>query len=197
MVIATSNRLLPILAGVVVLMLGFVTIKSCSNISDNQVVMESVPQAPMPDADTPADTIKTLTANVAAMTAEVEALRQGNTKLHNENRQLLTNRAQIEKNVTTRVKRDLLSREHDQEVRQQKDSSVLSSLTARMDVLSQSLSIMKPTQGAGDIPVGLGYDGTPPVAKLVWINPLAFLRGKGLGHGNRFNKSDNRDQEGR
>ena len=69
----TSNRLLPIIASVVVLMLVFVTLKSCSNENENQVVMSSVPQAPLPDADTPADTIKTLTANVAAMTAEVEA----------------------------------------------------------------------------------------------------------------------------
>ncbi len=132
MAIATSNRLLPILAGVVVLMLAFVTIKSCSNEPDDRVIMEAVPQAPLPDADTPADTIKTLTANVAAMTAEVKALRQDNGKLRNENRQLLNNRVQIEDNVTTRVKRELLSREHDQEVRQRMDSSVLSSLTARV-----------------------------------------------------------------
>ncbi len=179
MAIATSNRLLPILAGIVVLMLTFVTIKSCSNQPDDQVVMDAVPQAPVPDADTPADTIKTLTANVAAMTSEVQALRQDNTTLRNENRQLLNNRNQIEDNVTTRVKRALLSREHDQEVRQRMDSSVLSSLTARVDTLSQSLSPTllqaKPTQGAGDIPVGLGFDGgagAPPITGLVWIDPL-------------------------
>ncbi|OOZ76505.1 integrating conjugative element protein [Solemya velum gill symbiont] len=176
MAIATSNRLLPLLAGVVVLMLAFVTIKSCSNEPNDQVVMNAVPQAPVPDADTPADTIKTLIANVAAMTAEVEALRQNNTKLHNDNRQLLNNRVQIEENVTTRVKRELLSREHDQEARGRMDSSVLSSLTARVDALSQSLSHGKPTQGAGDIPVGLGFDGggagAAPVAGMVWITPL-------------------------
>ena len=193
MAIATSNRLLPLLAGVVVLMLAFVTLKSCSNEPNDQVVMEAVPQAPVPDADTPADTIKTLTANVAAMTAEVEALRQDNTTLRNENRQLLNNRAQIEENVTTRVKRELLSREHDQEARQRMDSSVLSSLTARVDALSQSLSHGKPGQGAGDIPVGLGFDsggaGAAPVAGLVWINPLDAIdddasaaNGNGLLH---------------
>ncbi len=193
MAIATSNRLLPLLAGVVVLMLAFVTLKSCSNEPNDQVVMETVPQAPVPDADTPADTIKTLTANVAAMTAEVEALRQDNGTLRNENRQLLNNRAQIEENVTTRVKRELLSREHDQEARGRMDSSVLSSLTARVDALSQSLSHGKPGQGAGDIPVGLGFDsggaGAAPVAGLVWINPLDAIdddasaaNGNGLLH---------------
>ncbi len=176
MAIATSNRLLPILAGVVVLMLVFVTLKSCSNEPDDRVVMDAVPQAPVPDADTPADTIKTLTANVAAMTAELAALRQDNDKLRNENKQLLNNRAQIEENVTTRVKRELLSRENDQAARQRTDSSVLSSLTARVDALSQSLSQGRPTQGTNDIPVGLGLDGvskgTSPAGGVVWIDPL-------------------------
>ena len=73
---ATSNRLLPILGGVVVLMFSFVTLKSCTGEEGNDVVLDSVPAAPAPDADTPADTIKTLTANVAAMTYEVQALRR-------------------------------------------------------------------------------------------------------------------------
>ncbi|MEQ8495785.1 MAG: TIGR03752 family integrating conjugative element protein, partial [Gammaproteobacteria bacterium] len=60
---ATSNRLLPILGGAVVLMLAFVTLKSCSQEEDSGVVLDNVPTAPVPDADTPADTIKTLTAN--------------------------------------------------------------------------------------------------------------------------------------
>ncbi len=70
MVVATSNRLLPLLAGAVLLMLVFVTLKSCSGDRTDAVFMGSVPQAPAPDADTPADTIKTLTANVAAMTTD-------------------------------------------------------------------------------------------------------------------------------
>ena len=72
----TSNRLLPLLAGGVVLILAFVTLKSCTGDDEAPLVLEAVPQAPAPDADSPADTIKTLTANVAAMTAEVQALRK-------------------------------------------------------------------------------------------------------------------------
>ncbi len=99
MAVATSNRLLPILAGAVLLMLVFVTLKSCSDDGGDGFVMDRVPEAPAPDADTPADTIKTLTANVAAMTTEVEALRQDNTGLRRENQALLRNRTQIEENV--------------------------------------------------------------------------------------------------
>ena len=110
------------------------------------------------------------------MTAEVKALRENNAKLHFENQQLLNNRLQIEENVTKRVKRELLPGKQDQEARQRMDSSVLSSLTARVDAMSQTLTSGKSLQSAEDIPVGLGFDGGGTGAQLVeglvWINPL-------------------------
>ena len=176
MAIATSNRLLPLLAGSVMLMLVFVILKSCSGEQGGQLVMEAIPHAPTPDADTPADTIKTLTANVAAMTAEVKALRQDNRALRNENRELLASRSQIENNIATRVKRELLSREKEQAASHRLDSGVLSALTARVDALSQTLSKHQPTPGGSDIPVGLGLDsvgeGATPTDTLIWIEPL-------------------------
>ncbi|MEW8027957.1 MAG: TIGR03752 family integrating conjugative element protein [Candidatus Thiodiazotropha endolucinida] len=176
MAIATSNRLLPLLAGAVVLMLVFVTLKSCSQEPEDALVLESVPQAPAPDADSPADTIKTLTANVASMTTEVQALRKDNDQLRKENRDLLANRHQIEENVTTRVKRELLSHEKDRESRDRIDAGVLSSLTARVDALSQSLSQRYPNQSGSDIPVGLGLDdvgeGAATSGGLIWVEPL-------------------------
>jgi integrating conjugative element protein (TIGR03752 family) len=174
MVIATSNKLLPILAGSVMLMLVFVTLKSCTGEGDGNLVMESVPQAPNPDADTPADTIKTLTANVAAMTAEVKALRQDNAGLRNENRELLTSHTQIEDSVTTRVTRELLSREKDQSARYRKEKGVLSSLTARVDALSQSLTKINLSPKGSDIPVGLGLDDmrSHSVDSLIWVKPM-------------------------
>ena len=183
MAIATSNRLLPLIAGVVVLMLLFVTLKSCSNGSDDRLSLDAVPQAPVPDADTPADTIKTLTANVAAMTAEVEALRKDNLTLRNENQRLLSSREQIEENVATRVKRELLSHEKGKDAQDRLDSGVLSSLTARVDALSQSLTQGKSAKGAGDIPVGLGFDGggVSPGDGMVWIEPLDVVDEEGIG----------------
>lgn len=189
MAIATSNRLLPLLAGAVVLMLVFVTLKSCSQEPEDALVLESVPQAPAPDADSPADTIKTLTANVASMTTEVQALRKDNDQLRKENRELLANRHQIEENVTTRVKRELLSHEKDRESRDRIDAGVLSSLTARVDALSQSLSQRYPNQSGNDIPVGLGLDGvgegSAPTDSLLWIEPLDVVEDATLsGNGN-------------
>jgi len=179
MAIATSNRLLPLLAGAVVLMLAFVSLKSCNEEQQASLVMATVPQAPAPDADSPADTIKTLTANVAAMTTEVQALRKDNDQLRKGNHELLANRHQIEENVTTRVKRELRSREKDRDARNRIDAGVLSSLTARVDALSQSFSRSSPAQGRQDIPVGLGLggigEGAQPSDSLIWIDPLDAL----------------------
>ena len=176
MAVATSNRLLPLLAGAVVLILAFVTLKSCERDTESPVVMDAVPQAPAPDADSPADTIKTLTANVAAMTAEVQALRKDNAQLRKENQELLANRHQIEENVATRLRRELLSREKDKEARDRIDSGVLSSLTARVDALSQAISGNRSAPVGQDIPVGLGLEGVGasgvPTEGLVWIDPL-------------------------
>ena len=171
---ATSNRLLPILGGAVVLMLAFVTLKSCSQDEDSGVVLENVPTAPAPDADTPADTIKTLTANVAAMTAEVEALRRENATLARENQTLVANRTQIEENVATRLRRELLSRERDAENQGRIDSGVLASLTDRVDRLAETVARAQPGSGS-DIPVGLGLEGVStqgPTPSLIWVEPL-------------------------
>ena len=169
MAAAVSNRLLPLLASAAVLMLAFVTVKSCSDNQKDGLVMDSVPRAPSPDADTPADTIKTLTANVAAMTAEVKALRQDNDQLRQANRDLLASRDQMEGNIASRVKRELLSREKDQAARHRIDKGVLASLTARVDALADSLQSTGP---GSDIPVGLGLDDDVGPDGLVWIEPL-------------------------
>jgi integrating conjugative element protein (TIGR03752 family) len=172
--VATSNRLLPVLAGAVLLMLVFVTLRSCSDGGGDGLVMDGVPEAPAPDADTPADTIKTLTANVAAMTTEVEALRQDNAGLRRENQELLRNRTQIEENVATRIKRELLSREKDATNRTRIDSGVLSSLTAKVDALAASVEEAKSSMQGSQIPVGVGLNGTAEGSAnaIVWIEPL-------------------------
>jgi len=179
MAAARSNRLLPLLGGIVLLMLAFVAVKSCSEKEKDSVVLERVPEAPAPDADTPADTIKTLTANVAAMTAELDALRRDNASLRKENEALLASRAAIEENVATRVKRELLSREHDQENRARIDSGVLSSLMARVDALAESVSeVRSSTVAASDIPVGLGLEevtGGADADTILWVEPLDGL----------------------
>ena len=89
MALARSNRLLPVLGSIVLLMTVFVGFKSCS--SDNRHSPGFSPRASdtlAPDADTPADTIRTLTARVTDMTAQLEALREENAALRKRDREL-------------------------------------------------------------------------------------------------------------
>ena len=175
MPLASANRLLPWLAGIMLLMLGFVALRACSHDPVDNVVMESVPQAPVPDTDTPADTIKTLTANVAAMTAEVEVLRQAGDRLRKENRDLAQERSRLEENVMRDLRQELRALEQTQEVRRQADSGVLETLTQRVDALAKSLA-SSPAGLPAEVPVGSGLDPGEAHwmqdAGTVWIDPL-------------------------
>ncbi len=169
-----TGRVLPVVAGVVVLMLAFVALRSCATDDASVAVMEAVPQSPVPDADTPADTIKTLTANVAAMTAEVEALRQEGQRLREENRALLEDDAQMEENLLARIRREWQAREQLEASQRQSDTDRLESLAARIEALSQSL-VSSRTRDE-DMPVGASFapsrEGAARGAPLVWIEPL-------------------------
>ena len=171
-----SNRLLPIIGGAVALMAVFVALKSCGSdkATREQVVMESVPKAPAPDVDSPAETIKTLTARVAEVTNQMKALR-------NENDQLARRNREIEETVAQRVKREFA----EQRAREDEASaSMLSALTQRIDQLAGRISpsaagdtavnsgTATTTPGA-DIPVGLGLSGSPAGSvAVVWVEPL-------------------------
>ena len=174
-----SNRLLPILAGAVLLLTVFVGVKSCSPNEEQAQLLDAVPQAPKPDADTPADTIKTLTANVSAMTSELNALRRDNATLKQENRDLVEDRQQIEKNVFSRLQHALATKRSD--TPSSETTSAIAALTSRVDSLANRLgttSRQAPEAGS-DIPVGLGLDhvrtSQANSEKLVWINPLELV----------------------
>ena len=178
MSMVTSNRLLPLLAGSVVLMAVLVAVKSCSPNEEQPQLLEAVPQAPKPDADTPADTIKTLTANVSAMTSELNALRRDNTSLKQENRDLIKDRKQIENNVLSRVQTALETKRMD--AAPTETTSAIAALTARVDSLTNRFgtSSTRPSSTGSDIPIGLGLDGigtsSAESESLVWVNPLEF-----------------------
>jgi cell division protein ZapB len=173
MSMVNSNRLLPILAGAVLLLTVFVGVKSCSPNEEQAQLLDAVPQAPKPDADTPADTIKTLTANVSAMTSELNALRRDNATLKQENRDLVEDRQQIENNVFSRLQHALATKPASSET-----TSAIAALTSRVDSLANRLgtSTQQAPDAGSDIPVGLGLDHvrTSPANSetLVWINPL-------------------------
>ncbi len=202
MSMVSSNRLLPLLAGVVMVLMAFVVVQSCSEGQGETSVLTAIPQAPEPDADTPADTIKTLTANVSAMTTESRALRLDNAVLKQENQSLLKDRSQIENNVFSRLQKTMQAKElaKSEENNQSGNTSMMSALTARVDALAQSLSERQryPAEASNpsDIPVGLGLDGLSSspqgVDTLVWVESLEKTVGTPAEDGNllsRFGRS--------
>ena len=202
MSMVSSNRLLPLLAGVVMVLTAFVVVQSCSEGQGDTSVLTAIPQAPEPDADTPADTIKTLTANVSAMTTESRALRLDNAVLKQENQSLLKDRSQIENNVFSRLQKIMQAKElaKNEENNHSSDVSMLSALTARVDGLAESLSdrqrYLAEASNSSDIPVGLGLDGLSSspqsVDTLVWVESLEKTAGTPAEDGNllsRFGRS--------
>lgn len=173
-----SNPLLAILAGALVLMAVLVAVRSCSPDEAQSQRLNAVPQAPKPDADTPADTIKTLTANVSAMTSELNALRRDNSTLKQENRQLIEDRQQIENNVLSRVQAALQVKRTN--TPSNETTSALAALTARVDSLANRLGTPStpPSLAGSDMPVGLGLNGAGSAAAseaLVWVNPMELI----------------------
>ncbi|MBR9910325.1 MAG: TIGR03752 family integrating conjugative element protein [Gammaproteobacteria bacterium] len=176
MSMVTSNGLLPLLAGSVVLMAVLVAVKSCAPEVNQTQLLSAVPQAPKPDADTPADTIKTLTANVSAMTSELNALRRDNAALKQENRGLVEDRQQIENSVLSKVQQSLKANRDESATSEA--TSAIAALTAKVDSLTSRFgtSTRLPQSSGAELPVGLGLEGVRNSAaeseSLIWVNPL-------------------------
>jgi len=85
----SSNKLLPVLGTVVVLIILAVAVKSCHKADEKPVVATAKPAAPA-DADTPADTMNALRAEVATMRLEEERLRK-NIAAENQRKNQLSN----------------------------------------------------------------------------------------------------------
>ena len=168
MLITKQNRLLPILAVIVLLMLILVLSKSCAVEQSDSLMLQSVPRASAPDADTPADTIKTLTANVAAMTTELKALRKDNRSLRSDNEQLQRISNDFEQRMSSKIEDELAALEQQQK---EKDNKGLSSLSDRVDALSAALMAPAVDNGTNDIPIGLGLEPDYSSSALIWIEP--------------------------
>tara|TARA_R110002072_G_scaffold209067_7_gene366529 strand:- start:1001 stop:2437 length:1437 start_codon:yes stop_codon:yes gene_type:complete len=195
MSMVTSNRLLPLLAGAVLLLTVFVGVKSCAPNEEQAQLLDAVPQAPKPDADTPADTIKTLTANVSAMTSELNALRRDNATLKQENRDLVEDRQQIENTVFSKLQSVLAADRRN--TASPETTSAIATLTSRVDSLTNRLGTSAPQSpvDGSEIPVGLGLDHVRTSAEnsetLVWINPLELAQSPNSDEESLLNRFSN------
>ena len=188
-----QNRLIPILGTVVLGVVVAILVKSRGSAPEH-VPMTSVPQPPArsADADSPADTIRTLTAEVQAIRDDNRKLRDDNNKLMQQNEDLNRNRSAIEENVTRRLTEQFARPEA-------AGSPVFSGLNRKIDDLAAVVQRYSPESAGGvkaggsDIPPGLGFDpgnapataagvgaigaalpnaGPTGAAGLVWLEPL-------------------------
>ena len=164
-----SNKILPVLALVMGVMVIFVVVKALQSDPDNPALMSSVPVAGTPDADSPADTIRTLTAQVAA-------IKSTSASLQKQNEALLRQRDEIESRVKTQLRSELVNSSQNQE------TGAVSQLTQQLDHFKTRLDELSLTQNqqasagaVSDIPVGFGLDDQDHLlsaSPLIWIEPL-------------------------
>ena len=173
-----SNKLLPILGVFALIMVGVAGYKAWFGESPQTTTtqLQELPKAPAPDADSPTETVRTLTAQLGEVKNELDAQR----KQDDEQRQQMAAQQQ--------ATQDALKKKSEE------DQGLLSGIMQRIDDLSGRLAVSgapkNPDNGAGqgDIPVGLGLEGqetgntgfnTPSSKTLVWIEPADGIKGGG------------------
>lgn len=163
----TMNRIIPIIGAIVLAIAVAVIIKSRQQHPQPEM-MTSLPKAAAPDADTPADTVRSLSAKVAALAENTRRLTEENQRLRQENKA-----ARIQEDrVAARVREALSSELHRTS---QQDGNALSVFTAQLEQLRSKVSKITAappkTTPPGDMPVGFGY-GDAPGAGIHWIEDL-------------------------
>ncbi len=163
----TMNRIIPII-GVIVLAIAIAVVLKSRQRAPQPDMMTSLPQAPAPDADTPADTVRSLSAKVADLAEHTKRLTEENQRLREANKA-----AQVqEERVVSRVRNELAN-EYNRAAQQ--DNTALSSVTAQLEQLrsrvSKLVATSPKTPAAEDMPVGFGYGGGAD-AGIHWIEDL-------------------------
>ena len=132
--------------------------------------LTDVPNTPAPDADSPADTIKTLTATMSSLVQEIDDLAQSNEALRIENEELQAKTDLIEVRITERLRTELRSHQTAQE----ELAAELSSMMSRMDGTREP---------AGYESVDSGFLGYEPFAQpqnaLHWVESMESEFGSG------------------
>ena len=175
MISTKTSRVLPIIGGLTLLVTLVVVMKSCSEDEPAVATFNGVPIAPSPDADSPADTIKTLTANVSELINEVEALRRDNSTLRSEANER-------EEHIRDQVARQLSEFDQNNEVDFHLRSSDLEALQRQLDDLvaefETSLQSLENVDFGSGIVVPQSTYGQPAYS---WIRPVNGLSADPIG----------------
>ena len=161
----TMNRVIPIIGGLVVVIAVAVALKSGER-KPKPDMLSDLPRAASPDVDTPADTVRSLSAQVAQMVDQTKRLTEENQKLREQNATALDQ----EKRVAEKVRAELAQ---DIDRAGRRDDQTLNALSQQLEKLRGRLAnVQPPAPAPGDMPVGFGYDGTTTTGTIHWINGL-------------------------
>ncbi len=166
-----NPRLIPIIVVAGVLGIVFLMARSCSSPVPVFTNMQTVPEPPKPDADSPADTIKTLTANVSELISEVDALRRDNADLRDQ-------RAQLESRLSNQLKFEL-NELRDDLARPDEAASSLFEIERRIENLNSKIDKLELSNESFAISIGDGsqdFDSSSALfdtqESVFWIQPL-------------------------
>jgi len=177
----TSNKLLPILGGVVLVTTGAVAAGSLFTNGDPTPVPRAAPPdaLEMPDGDTAVDTIRTLRAELMAANEKFENVVEQNERLLDDNQDLRQEQTSLRQDITSDLEEKLATASSDQS--SQIDKTV-SEFSEQLASLQQSLTINKPAAPAvadqegssSALPSANSYPivGAPNATNYVWIEPL-------------------------
>lgn len=191
----SSNKILPIAAAFVLFMVIFVGLKSCESEESNYTALSDVPKPGTPDVDSPADTIRSLTA-------EVDLVKQQNKELKVKSDALLNQRNEIEATVSAKLRKEIREKPPES-----KADKVIDEMSRQLSYFNDRINGMQATQeerieneqmlnSAQDIPIGFGLDGKSidgngiPLEQVVWIEPLGAERNQNGTNTPRNNNND-------
>lgn len=177
------NKLLPIILGLLVLIVVVVVVRAKGGGAHGNAQMATLPQTTAPDADSPAETVKSVAATV-------QDIKEQNRILVEQNRALLAQKTQIGNEIRSEFE---AARKKENE----ENHAFIEGLKGKIDDLSGRVTTLGATRnsaksdsttyavngGSGDIPAGLGYDDESLTLsdKVVWVEPLGSGGSDGTG----------------
>jgi integrating conjugative element protein (TIGR03752 family) len=170
----TSNKLLPIAVGLVLLTLGGLAAKTVVSTSDPvprpRTELPVVEEAP--DGDTPVDTIRTLRAELTASNERLARVIEQNNDLIAANQELQDGEARLENKLTERLKTELAAVKSEQSTELQQSASLFSQELAS---LRQSLTVQPAAKAVEESALARNYpiaNGAGTETNYVWVEPL-------------------------
>lgn len=163
MAVKASNKLLPVLVGLVFLV-AFVVF-SKSNSGGDTTKLDAYPTAENPEADTPADTIRTLTATVAQLKTENESI-------SNQAKLLLNQQEAVENNVLSRLRGQIAA---DKLINADAVNGPYERLLSKYSELESKID----NYSTSDIPVGVGLDEFSGEEDR-WVEPASYTGEKAI-----------------